>query len=841
MTSSTLPVQSITPSSTRQSSTGAAPTCTNVATPIACPANNGSYYNDAKIECSIGYAQFNVAGTGATAATIELCIDRCRNTTTCTAGVWQPGPKNCYLKTAVGTRSVNDANIAFYFPGGVTTGGQCAAAGSATSVPPIYSSSTMSSSAVVRPASSGSMLSSSSRMSSSTPPSPSPSSRVTPDGTCGGLNGYTCTGSQGGIQPCCSASGFCGIGPLYCGVGCQSLFGICDTISSSSSRVSSSSAPPVSSSASVSLNPSISTTSVSSSRTSSSIIPTPSSKRGLCYVPSNKFPNDDLIWVQPGSPLNWYYNYGYRPSARWVNDPRLQFVPMLFGDFTNNFTATVIQQLQAGINVSHVFSYNEPDGSFNEGGSQVTPARAAARWLQDIEPLRAYGVSLGAPAVTGSQRGFQWLQQFFTACNGQCHADFVPIHWYGSFIGLASEVGQMRATYPNMTIWVTEFADSHQDLARTQMTFNQSVTYLDRLSYVVRHSYFGAFRSDVSNVGANATFLDSCGRLTDIGAGYLDLPDQIDGNLPSSGTCTLTTTTSTTSIVTPISSSRPVSLTSSQASPTPSSSSRAPSAISSSVVPSSSSSVLPSSSSSVVPSSSSSPSPSPFPSPTSSSFSSSVTMPPSSSSSVAPSTCAPGTTLHIPQPATPMPQLSCLDQDQDETFGSAVLPLNLQIYSISSNRVFANTNGLLSLNQGTSQYEHKPLPADNFDSTVLGIVFPMWTDMKMSASPSGDGVFYFANTTYAIFEWINYASYSDTARYQFTAAWNAATPTAWTFRYYLSGFEDGTAATVGLQGGLRGPALQWIYEQPLAAPGTQVVCDTNLNTCVVTAFDPTAP
>jgi plastocyanin len=31
---------------------------------------------------------------------------------------------------------------------------------------------------------------------------------VSPDGSCGGVNSYTCMGSQRGIQPCCSASGF---------------------------------------------------------------------------------------------------------------------------------------------------------------------------------------------------------------------------------------------------------------------------------------------------------------------------------------------------------------------------------------------------------------------------------------------------------------------------------------------------------------------------------------------------------------------------------------------------------------------------------------------------------
>ena len=40
-------------------------------------------------------------------------------------------------------------------------------------------------------------------------------------------------------------------------------------------------------------------------------------------------------------------------------------------------------------------------------------------------------------------------------------------------------------------------------------------------SYVTRYSYFGAFRSSVSNVGPNAAMLTEKGKLTDIGSWYL--------------------------------------------------------------------------------------------------------------------------------------------------------------------------------------------------------------------------------------------------------------------------------------------------------------------------------
>lgn len=51
-------------------------------------------------------------------------------------------------------------------------------------------------------------------------------------------------------------------------------------------------------------------------------------------------------------------------------------------------------------------------------------------------------------------------------------------------------------------------------------------------SIIGKYSYFGSFRSDVSNVGPNVPFLDQNGNLTDIGAWYLGYPPT--GNIPSS-------------------------------------------------------------------------------------------------------------------------------------------------------------------------------------------------------------------------------------------------------------------------------------------------------------------
>ena len=53
---------------------------------------------------------------------------------------------------------------------------------------------------------------------------------------------------------------------------------------------------------------------------------------------------------------------------------------------------------------------------------------------------------------------------------------------------------------------------------------------MDRLESVERYSYFGSFRSDISNVGHNAAMLTQDGELTDIGSWYLG--KAATGNIP---------------------------------------------------------------------------------------------------------------------------------------------------------------------------------------------------------------------------------------------------------------------------------------------------------------------
>jgi Glycosyl hydrolase catalytic core len=78
--------------------------------------------------------------------------------------------------------------------------------------------------------------------------------------------------------------------------------------------------------------------------------------------------------------------------------------------------------------------------------------------------------------------------------------------------------------FPGKPIWVTEVGYNDQDLVTTQDFYNKSIAYMENSTAVERYSWFGAFRSELSNVGPNMAMLDKVGDLTAIGSWYLNQP-----------------------------------------------------------------------------------------------------------------------------------------------------------------------------------------------------------------------------------------------------------------------------------------------------------------------------
>ena len=232
------------------------------------------------------------------------------------------------------------------------------------------------------------------------------------------------------------------------------------------------------------------------------------SKRGLVYVPSSKHPQDDQIWDSSDSDLNWYYNYGSEPSPAYSNSS-LHFVPQLWGQPATTddkaFPDAIQKLVSTGTNISSVLAFNEPDMQSSVGGSNIDPSTAAQIWSREIQPLAKMGIKLGSPACSSSPEGITWMQQFLQACSN-CTVDFMAVHFYGDFQGLASHVGQYVATF-NKTVWVTEYADAHTSLSDAQVFYNQSSEFMDRNPSVLHQVIFIRELADDSAQQHNQIFL----------------------------------------------------------------------------------------------------------------------------------------------------------------------------------------------------------------------------------------------------------------------------------------------------------------------------------------------
>lgn len=186
-----------------------------------------------------------------------------------------------------------------------------------------------------------------------------------------------------------------------------------------------------------------------------------SDKRGLCFVPNANHVEDNKVWVQEGSDLTWYYNYQELPSPAYADltQDEFEFIPMMWGVNAANpedttFLNTVRDLIEQGTEIKHALGFNEPDAGSDVGGSDVIPEIAARAWVANFEPLGEMGVKLGLPAMTGGWGGMPWLRQFLGNCSEllstgdekkNCTWDFLPVHWYDNFGGIASHIGERRA------------------------------------------------------------------------------------------------------------------------------------------------------------------------------------------------------------------------------------------------------------------------------------------------------------------------------------------------------------------------------------------------------------
>lgn len=278
-----------------------------------------------------------------------------------------------------------------------------------------------------------------------------------------------------------------------------------------------------------------------------------SSKRGVSYHADTAAADYDIL-VSPKGPVGWYYTWSPRPAPPaqffpWTGvRSDVEFVPTIHG--TGKLASDIADLDKINTTASsthHLFSFNEPDELALNGGSQLSPQDAAAAYISAIVPLRSR-FRISHPSVTGSTRGFDWLKSFHDECfkidpkNG-CPADFVVVHWYGGFDGLAGWLGQLRKWYTEagyvaavapanngdaaaaaaLPFWLGELGIPGAPMDANLVMMSQTLPYLDSLPWVARYAWFGTFRPAQANnwTGVGVAFFDDQGGLTELGSTFL--------------------------------------------------------------------------------------------------------------------------------------------------------------------------------------------------------------------------------------------------------------------------------------------------------------------------------
>ncbi|KAG5652200.1 hypothetical protein H0H81_005935 [Sphagnurus paluster] len=220
------------------------------------------------------------------------------------------------------------------------------------------------------------------------------------------------------------------------------------------------------------------------------------SKRGLAFSDEDT-PGDLNNANQTKSQISWQYDWGNSPPA-YIAVSNIQYIPMQWGSGNIELFADAVEAQGAKTVLPRLIlekTFNEPD--FNQE-SNIAPGDAAKLWMQYIEPLKAQGIRLGGPAVTGSPTGLPWY--------GDGTEGFYGYLW------------QVHTQFPNLPIWVTEYASTSTNETEVANFLNATIIYMDTLDWIERYAWFGFFRP---RANAYYNLLGDDGSLNTLGQIYV--------------------------------------------------------------------------------------------------------------------------------------------------------------------------------------------------------------------------------------------------------------------------------------------------------------------------------
>ncbi|MEI7481150.1 MAG: glycoside hydrolase family protein [Elusimicrobiota bacterium] len=228
-----------------------------------------------------------------------------------------------------------------------------------------------------------------------------------------------------------------------------------------------------------------------------------------------------------GLKVSWYYNWGTEPSA---GETEAEFVPMIWSGFFA--TDKALASIKANPKYTHLLGFNEPD--FAEQ-SAMSVEKAIELWPK----LMATGKRLGSPAVTQSEAGARWLEEFMSKAKARGYrVDFLCVHWYDDVTDpqgpamMASYLLDLHDKY-RLPIWLTEFSGGDWKFLKNKpLTYKHNTDFipkalplLEELPFVERYAWFAA----ICDLKPHKIFYEKAslyksvsGEMTAVGAAYRD-------------------------------------------------------------------------------------------------------------------------------------------------------------------------------------------------------------------------------------------------------------------------------------------------------------------------------
>lgn len=226
--------------------------------------------------------------------------------------------------------------------------------------------------------------------------------------------------------------------------------------------------------------------------------------------------------------VGWYYNWQSEAFDN-ANYNNIEYIPMVWGAGDEENTINKILTK----NPNYLLAYNEPDMSWNNGGSNISVDTAINNWDIFKKYKSNYKLGAPAPALSPSWDGGTWFRSFMDRVDTDS-IDFIPLHCYydkygGSAGAKAFLTDVVDKTYEmyHKPIWITEFAvngwgyDNENGKQSLQEFMRTVIEGLNQREYVERYAWFSFDTTDGYN-GAAALWTNATGELTKLGKTYVN-------------------------------------------------------------------------------------------------------------------------------------------------------------------------------------------------------------------------------------------------------------------------------------------------------------------------------